>query len=111
MCGCPVICFDKNAVSELITHKKNGYILKDKNLGDYKNFIKWICKNPNHFNRKSIALNAKKNFHLKQSQRNILSYMVQNKKITILTVTKNAEINIEKSINSFFSHKIMIIKN
>ena len=29
--------------------------------------------------------------------------MVQNKKITILTVTKNAEINIEKSINSFLS--------
>ena len=65
MCGCPVICFDKNAVSELITHKKNGYILKDKNLGDYKNFIKWICKNPNHFNRKSIALDAKKKFSFK----------------------------------------------
>ena len=65
MCGCPVICFDKNAVSELITHKKNGYILKDKNLEDFKNFIKWICKNPNHFNRKLIALDAKKKFSFK----------------------------------------------
>ena len=65
MCGCPVICFEKNAVSELITHKKNGYILKDKNLGDYQDFIKWIYKNPNHYNRKLIALDAKKKFSFK----------------------------------------------
>ena len=28
MCGCPVVCFDDNAASELIIHKKNGFLLK-----------------------------------------------------------------------------------
>ena len=62
MCGCPVVCFDDNAASELIDHKKNGFILKRKNINLIKIFLKWAKENQNFFNRKKISIEAYKKF-------------------------------------------------
>lgn len=62
MCGCPVICFNDNAVAELITHKQNGYLLKRNDKNCLINLMKWIKKNPNYFNRKKISAEANKEF-------------------------------------------------
>ena len=48
MCGCPVVCFDDNAASELIIHKKNGFLLKRNDKDAIKNFLLW-SKNKNFF--------------------------------------------------------------
>ena len=52
MCGCPVVCFDDNAASELIIHKKNGFLLRRNDKDAIKNFLVWSKKNKNFFNRK-----------------------------------------------------------
>ena len=44
MCGCPIVCFDDNAASELITHKKNGFLLKRNDKNTIKNFLLWTKK-------------------------------------------------------------------
>ena len=65
MCGCPVVCFDDNAASELIIHKKNGFLLKRNDKDAIKNFLLWSKKNKNFFNRKKIAADANINFSYK----------------------------------------------
>ena len=65
MCGCPVVCFDDNAASELITHKKNGFLLKRNDKDAIKNFLIWSKKNKYFFNRKKIASDANINFSYK----------------------------------------------
>ncbi len=65
MCGCPVVCFDDNAASELIVHKKNGYLLKRKDKSSFLHFLKWASKNKNFFNRKKISEEANKKFSYK----------------------------------------------
>lgn len=65
MCGCPVVCFDDNAASELIVHKKNGYLLKRRDKSSLLNFFKWANRNKNFFNRKKISEEANKKFSYK----------------------------------------------
>ncbi len=65
MCGCPIVCFDDNAASELIIHKKNGFLLKRNDKNSIKNFLLWAKKNKNFFNRKKIAKEANKEFSYK----------------------------------------------
>ena len=65
MCGCPVVCFDDNAASELIIHKKNGFLLRRNDKDAIKNFLVWSKKNKNFFNRKKIAADAYINFSYK----------------------------------------------
>ena len=62
MCGCPVVCYKNNAVSELVNHKKNGYILENDSKKSLEEFFNWIKKNSYIFNRKKISLDAKRKF-------------------------------------------------
>lgn len=41
-CGTPVVCFEVGVVSEIIEHKKNGYIAKYGDVDDLKNGIEYI---------------------------------------------------------------------
>lgn len=65
MCGCPVVCFDDNAASELIIHKKNGFLLKRNDKNSIENFLLWAKKNKNFFNRRDISIKANLNFSYK----------------------------------------------
>ena len=49
MCGCPVVCFDDNAASELITHKKNGFLLKRNDKDAIKKFFIMVKKKQKFF--------------------------------------------------------------
>jgi len=73
-CGTPVLCFDKTPASEIIDHKKNGYIAKNFNSNSLKEGIEWIAneftenkdnlseirKKASEFDSHSIALKYKK---------------------------------------------------
>ena len=43
-CGTPVVSFDVGGISDLIKHKKNGYLAKEKNFGDFYNGIDFFLK-------------------------------------------------------------------
>ena len=44
-CNTPSIIFEDNGLSEVIIHKKNGYIAKKDNIEDYANGINWVFTN------------------------------------------------------------------
>ena len=56
--GTPVVCFANTSISEIIDHKKNGYIVKDFNSNQLKDGIDWLCKEieNNNFNRNEAKL-------------------------------------------------------
>lgn len=44
-CNTPSIIFEDNGLSEIIVHKKNGYIAKKDDIEDYANGINWLLTN------------------------------------------------------------------
>ncbi len=41
-CKTPAVCFDQTSISEIVEHKKNGYIVKEKNPKALKDGIIWL---------------------------------------------------------------------
>jgi len=52
-------------IAEIIKHKKNGFLLKRNDKDAIKNFIRWIKKNKNFFNRYKISKDANIKFSYK----------------------------------------------
>ena len=46
-CGVPCVIFDNTGTTDLVRHKINGYIAKNKNIDDLKNGIEWCFNNDN----------------------------------------------------------------
>ena len=62
-CGVPCISFDVGGINEIISHKKNGWLLKNQNMNHIKNSIKWCLNNKNHIKlSKNSTLHVKKEF-------------------------------------------------
>ena len=53
-CCLPSVCFSNNGISEIIDHKKNGYIAKENDINDFNIGIEWCLKN---LNQKTMMLN------------------------------------------------------
>lgn len=48
-CGTPVVAFDTGGISDMVEHKKNGYIAKRRNTDDLLRGLFWVLEN-NHGN-------------------------------------------------------------
>ena len=44
-CCLPSICYENNGISEIINHKKNGYIAKLNDVDDFITGVNWIINN------------------------------------------------------------------
>ncbi len=42
-CGTPVVCFDNTSISEIVDHKKNGYVVNDFSSNGLKKGIEWLA--------------------------------------------------------------------
>ncbi len=42
-CGTPVVCFDNTSISEIVDHKKNGYVVNDFTSDGLKKGIEWLA--------------------------------------------------------------------
>ncbi len=47
-CGTPNISTDVGGISEIISHKNNGWLLKNKSINQIKKSINWTLKNVNY---------------------------------------------------------------
>jgi glycosyltransferase involved in cell wall biosynthesis len=56
-CGTPVVCFDNSGPSDLVTHKKEGYLAKAFSTIDVADGIEWIINNQNY---KLLCKNSRK---------------------------------------------------
>ena len=56
-CGTPVVAFDIGGNSDMIEHKKNGYLAVAYSIEDLANGMEWII---NHKNYNALSLNARK---------------------------------------------------
>jgi glycosyltransferase involved in cell wall biosynthesis len=56
-CGTPVVGFDIGGNSDMIEHKKNGYLSKPFDTDDLKKGIEWVLDNPNY---DELSKNAEK---------------------------------------------------
>ncbi len=65
-CNTPSIIFEDNGLSEVIIHKKNGYIAKKDNIEDYANGINWVFTNidKKNFDLPNIRSFAKNKFDI-----------------------------------------------
>ena len=46
-CGTPVVCFDNTSISEIVDHKKNGYVVNDFSSDGLKKGIEWLANEVN----------------------------------------------------------------
>lgn len=66
-CGTPVIAFDVGGLSDIIEHKRTGYLADPFNIKDLSNGIIWtLGKRYNYEFKKNILKKIKKNFSEKQ---------------------------------------------
>jgi glycosyltransferase involved in cell wall biosynthesis len=56
-CGTPVVAFDNSGPSELIEHKKNGYLASAFNSKDLAIGISWLAENKNWNSISNDAIN------------------------------------------------------
>ena len=68
-CQIPVICFKETSASEIIEHKKNGYIVDNINSDDLKEGIKWLT----NFQNNKFKLNENINEKIKLFDSNIIA--------------------------------------
>ena len=47
-CGIPCVIFENTGTSDLIIHKKNGYVAKNQDVNDLANGIKWCLEDENY---------------------------------------------------------------
>ena len=45
LCGTPVVCFKNTSISEVVDHKKNGYVVENIQPKDLKSGIEWLAAN------------------------------------------------------------------
>ena len=50
-CGTPVVCFDNTSISEIVDHKKSGYVVNDFSSDGLKKGIEWLA---NEVNKNSL---------------------------------------------------------
>ena len=60
-CGTPVVAFDIGGNSDMIDHKKNGYLAKENDIDDLANGIKWAIDNKDILSQNAIK-KIKENF-------------------------------------------------
>ena len=60
-CGTPSVIFENNGISEIIEHKKNGYVAKHLDIKDYAKGINWILE---EFNPVNVRENVKDKFDI-----------------------------------------------
>lgn len=79
LCKNPVVTFDVGGVNEIISHKKNGYLVKKFNLNDFEKGLKFIINN-----KKKLKLEKKIKFIKREfNENNVLKkYRKIVKKIT-----------------------------
>ncbi len=46
-CGCPAVSFDNSGQTDIISHKKNGYLARYKDADDFAEGIRWVLNHPN----------------------------------------------------------------
>ena len=46
-CGCPAVSFDNSGQTDIIAHKKNGYLARYKDADDFAEGIRWVLTHPN----------------------------------------------------------------
>jgi len=56
-CATPVVAFDTGGNSDMIEHKKNGYLAKPFDTNDLKNGIEWVLNTKNY---NELCINARK---------------------------------------------------
>ena len=47
-CGTPVVCFNNTSISEIVDHKKNGYVVDDFNSNSLAKGIEWLLSKMNN---------------------------------------------------------------
>jgi len=57
-CGIPCVGFNSGGISDMIKHKKNGYLAARLDIGDLANGIKWVLKNATRW--QSLSREARK---------------------------------------------------
>ena len=67
LCKNPVVSFNVGGISEIISHKKNGYLAKPYNVTDFCKGIKYVIKNQN-----KLTLNEKINLLKKKFNQDIV---------------------------------------
>ena len=61
LCGTPVVCFKNTAISEIIDHKKNGYLSKYLSAKNLSKGVKWITSKPkDHFKKNCLSVSKQK---------------------------------------------------
>tara|TARA_Y100000741_G_scaffold296057_1_gene236729 strand:- start:557 stop:1759 length:1203 start_codon:yes stop_codon:yes gene_type:complete len=56
-CGTPVVCFKNTSISEIVSHKSNGYVVNNFSSNELKQGIDWIFDDDN--NRSNFGKNAR----------------------------------------------------
>lgn len=64
-CGIPVIAFEDTGAASFVSHKKTGYLAKNKNFKNFYRGIKWVIKNKNALKKENIINYVKNNFSYK----------------------------------------------
>ena len=65
LCGTPVVCFEKTGISEIISHKKNGYISKYLSPKNISKGIEWVSSKPKSFFKRNCLSIPKEKFDIK----------------------------------------------
>ena len=52
-CGTPVVAFNSTGITDIIDHKKNGYLAEPFKTEDLANGINWVLENKNRYNKMS----------------------------------------------------------
>ena len=66
LCGTPVVCFKNTSISEVVDHKKNGYVVENIQPHELKNGIEWLATNnedkklSNNARQKILEFDSKK---------------------------------------------------
>ena len=64
-CGSPCVVFQNTGLTSIIDHEVNGYIVKENNVDDFLDGIKW-CLNNKDLTQKSVYNNALEKFNYKK---------------------------------------------
>jgi glycosyltransferase involved in cell wall biosynthesis len=76
-CGCPVVSFDNSGQTDIVDHKRNGYLAKYKDAEDLANGIGWVLENTEKLNLSEACI--------KKVKENYTESVVAEKYITLYT--------------------------
>ncbi|GAG77546.1 unnamed protein product, partial [marine sediment metagenome] len=52
-CGTPVVAFNSTGITDIVEHKKNGYLAEPFKAADLANGINWILESKSRYNKMS----------------------------------------------------------